>query len=201
MFGTILEFCGYGLDTETYKYKNACAVDYHVEMFNKKINQKWTVERFMNEIGMSSIDEGVSLNQLILLYKTYRIRYHCVDFKYHKTASHNDHDYKPNTNYPVLFYMVEGQHLYPIRQTEQQHTISQTKTEQKTYHHKQKETTKERTTHVFHRPDVILKMLGHMRSTDCDWETFDLKECERDIFVCTTPTVVHELFYKLLKLN
>ena len=131
MFGTILEFCGYGLDTETYKYKNACTVEYHVEMFNKKINQKWTVERFMNEIGMSSIDEGVSLNQLILLYKTYRIRYHCVDFKYHKTASHNDHDYKPNTNYPVLFYMVEVQHLYPIRQTEQQKTISQTKTEQK----------------------------------------------------------------------
>ena len=44
MFGTILEFCGYGLDTETYKYKNACTVEYHVEMFNKRINQKWTVE-------------------------------------------------------------------------------------------------------------------------------------------------------------
>ena len=39
MFGTISEFCGYGLDTETYKYKNACAVEYHAEMFNKKINQ------------------------------------------------------------------------------------------------------------------------------------------------------------------
>ena len=62
MFGTTLEFCGYGLDTETYKYKNACTVEYHVEMFNKKINQKWAVERFMNEIGMSSIEEGVSLN-------------------------------------------------------------------------------------------------------------------------------------------
>ena len=36
MFGTILEFCGYGLDTESYKYKNACAVEYHVEMFNKR---------------------------------------------------------------------------------------------------------------------------------------------------------------------
>ena len=67
----------------------------------------------MNEIGMSSIDEGVSLNQLIPLYIKYRIRYHCVDFKYHKTASHNDHDYKPNTNYPVLFYMVERSTLIP----------------------------------------------------------------------------------------
>ena len=138
MFGTILEFCGYGLDTETYKFKNACVVEYHVEMFNKFKNHNWTNERFMNEIGMSSIDDGVTLNQLILLYKAYRIRYHCVDFKYHKTASHNDHDYKANSNYPVLFYMVEGQHLYPIRQKEQQHAISQTKTEQKTYHHKKK---------------------------------------------------------------
>ena len=80
---------------------------------------------------MSSIDEGVSLNQLIPLYIKYRIRYHCVDFKYHKTASHNDHDYKPNTNYPVLFYMVEGQHLYPIRRSEQQTAISHIKAEQK----------------------------------------------------------------------
>ena len=60
MFGAILEFCGYGLDKETYTYENACVVEYHVEMFDKKINQKWTVERFMNEIGMSSIGEGVS---------------------------------------------------------------------------------------------------------------------------------------------
>ena len=80
MYGAILEFCGYGLDKETYKYENACTVEYHVEMFNKKVNQKWTVERFMNEIGMSSIDEGVSLNQLTPLYSKYRIRCHCVDF-------------------------------------------------------------------------------------------------------------------------
>ena len=59
--------------------------------------------------------------------------------------------------------------------------------------------TKERTTHVFHRPDVILKMLGHMRSTDCDWETFSLKECERDIFVCTIKGAIHDLFYNLLR--
>ena len=38
-------------------------------------------------------------------------------------------------------------------------------------------------------------MLGHMRSTDCDWETFNLKECERDIFVCTIKGAIHDLFY------
>ena len=84
----------------------------------------------MNEIGMSSIDEGVSLNQLILLYNKYRIKYHCVDFKYHKTASHHDHDYKPNTNYPAFCYMIEGQHLYPIRQAEQHKAIPHTKTKE-----------------------------------------------------------------------
>ena len=40
-----------------------------------------------------------------------------------------------------------------------------------------------------------------MRSTDCDWETFDLKECERDMFVCTINGAIHDLFYNLLKNN
>ena len=40
VFGTILEFCGYNLGGEKYTYKNACVVEYHVEMFNKKVNQK-----------------------------------------------------------------------------------------------------------------------------------------------------------------
>ena len=70
----------------------------------------------------------------------------------------------------------------------------------KTFKPKEEKPSK-RNVNVFHRPDVILRMLGLMRSTDCDWETFDVKECERDIFACTTPTVVHDLFYKLLKLN
>ena len=42
-------------------------------------------------------------------------------------------------------------------------------------------------------------MLGHMRSTDCDWETFSLKECERDIFVCTIKGAIHDLFHNLFK--
>ena len=46
---------------------------------------------------------------------------------------------------------------------------------------------------------MILKMLGHMRSTDCDWETFKLKECERDICVCTIKGAIHDLFYDLLR--
>ena len=36
MFGTVLEMCGFGFENECYKYTNACVVEYHVEMFNKK---------------------------------------------------------------------------------------------------------------------------------------------------------------------
>ena len=58
--------------------------------------------------------------------------------------------------------MIDGQHLYPIRQAEQQNAVSQIKTEHKTYHHKT-EKTQERTTHVFHHTNDILMMIGHMR--------------------------------------
>ena len=46
--------------------------------------------------------------------------------------------------------MIEGSHLYPIREAEQQKARSQTKIEQKTYHHKTKEQQKERKTHIFY---------------------------------------------------
>ena len=42
-------------------------------------------------------------------------------------------------------------------------------------------------------------MLGHDSPNGLD--ILDIDQCEYDIFVCTTPTVVHELFYRLLKMN
>ena len=93
--------------------------------------------------------------------------------------------------------MIEGQHLYPIRRTEQQKAISQIKTEQKTYHHKTKEKPQERKTHVFHHRDEILIMLG--LTYEPHYQTFDLKECAHDIFVCTIKGAVHDLFYNLLR--
>ena len=68
MFGTLLNLCGYDLNVGNYDVINACAVEYHVKMFNKFRDNKWTVDRFMNELNMKSIDEGVSLKQLIPLY-------------------------------------------------------------------------------------------------------------------------------------
>ena len=101
-----LEFCGYDMKLKRFTIKNACALEYHVEMFNKKRWNGWTIERLMKELGMNSVDEGVTLKMLIPIYKKYRIPYHCVDFKYHITSSSNKHDYKANCNYATLFYMI-----------------------------------------------------------------------------------------------
>ena len=192
MFGTLLNLCGYDLIVGNYEFINACCLEYHVQMFNKFRNNKWNIERLMNELNMKTIDEGVSLNQLIPLYIKYKIGYHVVDFKYHLTASHNEHNYKPTGNYPCLFYMIENNHLYPIVNKQHQNSISQIKDIARNKIFKPKsEKPQERTVHIFHRPDEILTLINN-------------KEIERyngDMFVSTTPTVVNELFYLLLKKN
>ena len=124
MFGTLLNLCGYDLQVSKYEFVNACAVEHHVKMFNT-IRKGWTIQRFMDEIGMKTIDDGVSLTQLIPLYEKYKIGYHVVNFKYHITASHHDHNYKPQTHIPHLFYMINNNHLYPITKSEDKNSISQ----------------------------------------------------------------------------
>jgi len=191
MFGTLLNLCGYELNVGNYEFLNACCVEYHVKMFNKFRDNKWNIHRFIKEIGMASVDEGVCLNQLIPLYIKYKIGYHVVDFKYHVTASHKSHNYTPTRNYPSLFYMIEGNHLYPIVNKTHQKSIAQINDicAKKIFKPKETKPTK-RTVNIFHRPDDILEMLKH--------EDVQSKD---DIFVCTTPTVVHDLFYTLLQSN
>ena len=200
MFGTLLNICGYDLNVGTYEFVDACCLEYHLEMFNKFRDNKWTIERLMAELGMTSIDEGITLNQLIPLYMKYKIGYHVVDFKYHVTASHNEHNYTPTRNYPALFYMIDNNHLYPIVNRQHQKSIAQIKdiAHKKTFKPKEEKPQK-RTFHVFNRPLVILAMLGHEKSDDV--ELFDAEQCKNDVFVCTTPSVVHDLFYHLLKMN
>ena len=198
MYGTLLNICGYDLQVGKYEFVNACAVEHHVKMFNT-IRKGWTIQRFMDEIGMKTIDEGVGLTQLTPLYEKYKIGYHVVDFKYHSTASHHDHNYKPQTHIPHLFYMINNNHLYPIAKSENKKSISQmTRKQQKTYTHKEFKPDK-RNVHTFHRPTEILAMLGFANPDG--YNTFDLKNMKDDIFVCETPTVVHDLFYELLHHN
>ena len=150
MFGTLLNLCGYDLSVGIYEFTNACCLEYHVEMFNKFRDNKWTNERLMAELGMQTIGEGVTLNQLIPIYIKYKIGYHIVDFKYHLTSSHNEHNYTPTRNYPSLFYMTDNNHVYQIINKQHQKSIAQIKdvAQKKTFKPKEEKPQK-RTNHVY----------------------------------------------------
>ena len=87
--------------------------------------------------------------------------------------------------------MIEGSHLYPIVNKTHQKSISQINDirAKKIFKPKETKPTK-RTVNIFHRPDDILEMLKCKGVQSKD-----------DIFVCTTPTVVHDLFDTLLQSN
>eukprot|EP00975_Prorocentrum_lima_P009013 1918591-Prorocentrum_lima.AAC.1 len=60
MFGTLLNLCGYDLNAGNLEFVNACCIEYHANMFSKHRYNGWTIDRFMSEVGITSIDEGVS---------------------------------------------------------------------------------------------------------------------------------------------
>ena len=103
----------------------------------------------MNELGMNSIDERITLKMLIPLYKKYRIPYHCVDFKYHVTASSNQHDYKPNCNYATLFYMIDNNNAHPIADKQMQNSLAHTQTKSCKMHHMKQHAPTARKVRVF----------------------------------------------------
>ena len=55
---------------------------------------------------MVSIDEGITLNQLLPLFQKYKIGFHVVDYKYHTTISYRDYKYEPTKNYATLYYLI-----------------------------------------------------------------------------------------------
>jgi len=173
-------------------------LEYHVEMFNKKRYNGWTTERLMRELGMSSVDEGVTLKMLIPIYKKYHIPDHCVDFKYHIRSSSNKHDYKPNCNYATLFYMIENNHLHPIEDKHMQNSLAHTQTKSCKMHHMRQREHIERKAHIFTHQKEILIMIG-LAPHEPQFQQFNIKQFEYDIFVCTTPSVVHDLFHQCLK--
>ncbi len=124
MYGTLLELCGFDLKVGKFEFKNACAFEYHLRMLNKKRNNNWTQERLLKELNMDSIDEGITLNQLIPLYQKYKIGFHVVDYKYHTTLSDHDYKYEPTKNYATLYYLIENNHLYEIASQHEQTSIS-----------------------------------------------------------------------------
>lgn len=68
MFGTLLNMCGYDLNVGDCALINACRSEYHLQMFNNLSDNEWSEERCMKEVGMKSMNEGRTSNQLIKLY-------------------------------------------------------------------------------------------------------------------------------------
>jgi hypothetical protein len=91
MFGASLELCGFKLKVGKFEFVNACACEYHLRMFNKKRYNGWTTQRLLKELNINTIDEGITLNQLIPLYQKYKIGFHVVDYKYHTTVSYHEY--------------------------------------------------------------------------------------------------------------
>jgi hypothetical protein len=125
MFGAPFELCGFNLKVGKFEFVNACAFEYHLRMFYKTRNNNWTTERFLKELDMSSIDEGITLSQLIPSYQTYKIGVHVVDYKYHTTVSYHGYNYEPARTYATLFYLIKNNHLYEIANRHEQKRVSQ----------------------------------------------------------------------------
>ena len=100
MFGKALHIWGHDLAVGNYQFENAWCVEYHVDTFNNIETTNGELRVSWKIVGMETMREGVTLNQLILIYLEYKIGFHVVDLKYHLTASHNDHGYKPTQHMP-----------------------------------------------------------------------------------------------------
>jgi hypothetical protein len=120
------------------------------------------------------------------------------DISNHTPISYHDYTYEATTNYATLFYLIESNHLYEITCPHEQKTISHRQQLNKFKHKEAKVTT--RRVIVFYKPREILLMLGLCKADDGEY-VYNIEECKNVIFVCATPSVVHDLFYLLLKLN
>ena len=141
---------------------------------------------------MNSIGEGITLNQLIPLYQKCKIGFHVVDYKYHTTVSYHDYKYEPTKNYATLYYLIESNHLYEITHQHEQKAISHRQQLNK-FKHKENRI-KVRNIHIFYKPRDILVMLGLCEYENGD-NVFKIEERENSIFVCYTPSVVHDFFF------
>ena len=120
MYGTIFNYKGYGLDALNGKIQNACVPEYLKNLYNnenetnpRKRLKKLTIEKIVEELGMKSIDDGCSTEQIRGFCNNHKITYYALDYKYKLFDTNNDMNY--NSNLPRLVYMCATNHLFPIR--------------------------------------------------------------------------------------
>jgi len=132
LFGTLLNYHGYGLMANLNATTKSCVLDYILDMLNNpdetnrnKCIKRLTKEVLMLELGMQNENEGCSLSQLMVFFDKHKITFYAVDFRFFTVEHNKDRGYSRMNNYPILYFMVSSNHLYPIPDKHVQLSISQ----------------------------------------------------------------------------
>ena len=132
LYGTLLNYHGYGLMASMNAQTMSCVLDYILAMLNnenepnrKKRIVKLTRQSLMAELGMTREDEGCSLAQLIVFFDNHKITFYAVDFRFFTVEHNKDKGYSRMNHYPILYFMIADNHFYPIEDKHVQLSISQ----------------------------------------------------------------------------
>ena len=90
LYGTWLNYHGYGRMASMNAQTMSCVLDYILAMLNnenepnrKKRIVELTRQSLMAELGMTREDEGCSLAQLIVFFDNHKITLYSVDFRFY----------------------------------------------------------------------------------------------------------------------
>jgi len=119
MYGTVFDYLGYGLMARQGKIPNACVPQYLLELYNneKETNprrrlKKLKLEKIVEQLGMASITDGCTTEQIIKFCEIHKITYYALDYRYKLFTTNNHINY--HNSLPRLVFMCAGNHLYPI---------------------------------------------------------------------------------------
>ena len=128
LFGGGLNYMHYNL--EAGEYTGTCVPVYIVVTLNNENEKdrnrrmkKLTNETVLIELGMKSLTEGCSLEQIISFCNRRNVTYYALNYKYATFKTNAGDKTRKRTNLPPLYFMVGCQHLYPITDELQQRSI------------------------------------------------------------------------------
>ncbi len=73
---------------------------------------------------MTYINEGCTLNQIVMFCERHKITYYALDCRFQTISTNKDNGYQQRNKLPVLYFMVACNHLYPIYDKHMQLSIS-----------------------------------------------------------------------------
>ena len=131
MYNLCFNYCGYGLSVAAGQTPQACVPSYLLAKYNNKDETnprkkiaRLTMNKLLNELSMSSIDEGCSCSQVIHFCNLHKIVYYILDFRYKLFESNNHMKYR--TDLPRLVFMCANGHMYPIEDHDKRESIFRT---------------------------------------------------------------------------